>query len=77
MSGSSGMIGMYFMNDALLSLDGQPQHNWIVYAVPDKHCGMNVPLLIDPYPTGGFTSKPNDTVSENWGAGGLCWVPLK
>lgn len=77
MSGSSGVIGMYFMNDSDLSLDGQPQYDWIVYAVSDKKCGRNVPLLIDPYPTGGFTSKPNDTVSENWGAGGLCWVPLK
>lgn len=76
MSGTSGMIGMYFMNDGLLSLDGKAQYNWIVYAVQDKHCGINVPLLIDPYPTGGFTSKANDTVSENWGVGGLCWIPL-
>ena len=76
MSGTSGMIGMYFMNDSLLSLDGKPQYDWIVYAVQDKSCGMNVPLLIAPYPTGGFTSKSNDTVSENWGAGGLCWIPL-
>ena len=76
MSGSSGMVGMYFMNDSRLSLDGNPQYNWIVYAVPDKHCALNVPLLVAPYPTGGFTSKSNDTVSENWGSGGLCWIPL-
>lgn len=76
-SGNAGIIGMYFMNDSDLTLDGSPQHNWIVYAVQDKHCGRTVPLLIDPYPEGGFTSKPNDTVSENWGSGGLCWIPLE
>ncbi len=74
MSGSAGVIGMYFMNDSLGLLDDQPQLNWLVYAVPDKSCGMNVPLLTNTYPE--FTSKQDDTVSENWGAGGLCWIPL-
>lgn len=74
MSGTAGVIGMYFMNDALGKLDGNPQLNWLVYAVQDKSCGMTVPLLSGTYPQ--FTTKSNDTVSENWGAGGLCWVPL-
>jgi general secretion pathway protein G len=74
MSGTAGVIGMYFMNDALGMLDGSPQLNWLVYAVADKSCGMTVPLLTGTYPQ--FTSKTNDTVSENWSSGGLCWVPL-
>lgn len=73
-SGSAGVVGMYFMNDSLGRLDGNPQLNWLVYAVPDKKCGMNVPLLTNTYPQ--FTRKADDTASENWGAGGLCWVPL-
>ena len=75
MSGSSGVIGLYFMNDSLGKLDGAPQRDWLVYAVSDKHCGMTVPLLSDTYPE--FTSKGDDNVSEEWGAGGLCWVPLQ
>ena len=75
MSGTSGVIGMYFMNDSLGKLDGVTQKDWLVYAVPDKKCGMNVPLLTGTYPE--FTSKSNDTVSENWGTGGLCWIPLE
>lgn len=74
MSGTAGVIGMYFMNDSLGKLDGNPQQNWLVYAVADKSCGMTVPLLTGTYPQ--FTTKMNDTVSENWSAGGLCWVPL-
>lgn len=74
MNGSSGVVGMYFMNDSLGMLDGKEQRNWLVYAVPDKKCGMNVPLLTSTYPQ--FTSKGDDTVSEGWGVGGLCWVPL-
>lgn len=74
MSGTAGVIGMYFMNDALGMLDGNPQQNWLVYAVADKSCGMTVPLLTGTYPQ--FTTKSNDTVSENWSSGGLCWIPL-
>lgn len=74
MSGTAGVIGMYFMNDSLGKLDGNTQQNWLVYAVADKSCGMTVPLLTGTYPQ--FTTKTNDTVSENWAAGGLCWIPL-
>lgn len=74
MNGTAGVIGMYFMNDSLGMLDGKAQLNWLVYAVPNKKCGMNVPLLTNTYPQ--FTTKANDTVSEEWGLGGLCWVPL-
>ena len=74
MNGTAGVIGMYFMNDSLGMLDGKEQRNWLVYAVPDKKCGMTVPLLTSTYPQ--FTSKGNDAVSENWGSGGLCWMPL-
>lgn len=73
-AGAAGMIGTYFMNDSLGQLDGNPQLDWVAYAVPDKHCGMNVPQLTATYPR--FTSKANDTVSEHWGSGGICWVPL-
>lgn len=75
MSGSSGVVGMYFMNDSLGRLDGEVQENWLVYAVPDKRCGMTVPLLSGTYPE--FTSKSDDAVSEDWGSGGLCWIPLE
>jgi prepilin-type N-terminal cleavage/methylation domain-containing protein len=73
-SGNAAVIGIYFMNDSLGKLDGNSQQNWLVYAVADKSCGMTVPLLTGTYPQ--FTTKSNDTVSENWGSGGLCWVPL-
>ena len=74
MSGTSGVVGLYFMNDSLGTLDGQVQQNWLVYAVTDHDCGMTVPTLSSTYPQ--FVSKSDSTASENWGNGGLCWVPL-
>lgn len=73
-SGSASVVGMYFMNDSLGRLDGAEQTNWLVYVVPDKKCGLSLPLLGNTYPE--FTSKSDDSVSENWGSGGLCWYPL-
>jgi prepilin-type N-terminal cleavage/methylation domain-containing protein len=74
-NGSANVAGLYFMNDSLGMLDGQPQKDWLVYGVKDKVCPIGpTPLLTATYPV--FTSKADDSVSENWSSGGLCWIPL-
>jgi prepilin-type N-terminal cleavage/methylation domain-containing protein len=74
-NGSANVAGLYFMNDSLGMLDGLPQKDWLVYGVKDKVCPIGpTPLLSATYPV--FTSKANDSVSEDWGSGGLCWIPL-
>lgn len=74
-SGTSGVVGAYFMNDANGTLNGTAQRDWLVYAVPDKDCGRTVPDLTNTYPQ--FVSKADNTPSEDWGNGGLCFVPLE
>lgn len=74
-NGSANVAGLYFMNDSLGKLDGKVQKDWLVYGVKDKKCPIGpTPLLTSTYPE--FTSKSDDSVSENWGSGGLCWIPL-
>lgn len=70
-----GVIGMYFSYVPDATLDGQPQQFWLIYAVPDKTCGMTVPS-VSGWPA--YTSKNNDAVSEDFGSsGGLCHIPMK
>lgn len=70
-----GMVGMYYGYYPNATLDGQPQRDWLVYAVPDKSCGMTVPAIPPgQWPT--YVSKNDDHTSEDFGNGGLCHVPL-
>ena len=73
-SSSDGVVGMYYDHNAPTNLDGSPQKHWIVYVVPDKTCGLIVPVITS-WPN--LTSKSDDAVSEHFGTGGLCFVPLR
>ena len=72
--GSDGAMGMYYAYYPDATLNGNTQRDWLIFVVMDNNCGMVVPQ-VGTWPA--YTTKNNELVSESFGTGGLCHVPLE
>jgi len=74
-AGSQLAAGGHYTASNGAILDGIAHQNWFVYAVPDRNCPVGPFAKMTGWPN--LVTDGSATYSEAWGAGALCWIPLK
>lgn len=70
-------VGAFFYYSTATTLNGQPQHRWLVYSLEgtDEKCPVGPIVAMGTWPA--FVSGSHNGTTENWWQNGVrCWIPL-